>query len=204
MDIRYSPHLGTFPDQKYRDGASPIHHKLAEVVKTLWPLPFSFHQLVQFLGQYFSMWKAAELASDMLEHQVSMEDKNKQADNCSRYIQTERLILAVGEGRERSAHVAERVEHMFDAIGSVMHRVVNSVMDLTQFWVVVGLVDASQSRALMKNGSPPKELTYEENSSTLRSDQMAAADGMMKEYVVEMNREGLWEWSLGKIVRPGS
>ena len=87
---------------------------------------------------------------------------------------------------------------MLFAIEWVKHRVVNSVTDLTLFWAVVGQIDGVQVRAYFDSDCPPQRQLCEENSSTHRTDQLAAADDKMK-YGAERNREGLLGRTLDMI-----
>lgn len=130
-----------------------------------------------------------------------MVNKSKRAGNCSHYIRTEHLIRV--ELHEGSSRAQEMVGRNFFVVELGKHQVVSSVMDLISFWMVVAQVDATQMKASLKSDSPPKRLPFEESSSTHRSARMAAADGKMKKYAVEMNLEGLLGKFPDTISRPG-
>ena len=95
------------------------------------------------------------------------------------------------------------VEHNSVVVEWVKHQVGNSVTDSIWFWVVVGQADVCLWDASWEIDSLPQMLSFEESSSIRWCDQIAAADGKMKMYVVEMNREGLLDMFLDTIARPG-
>ena len=90
---------------------------------------------------------------------------------------------------------------MFVEIEWVKHRVVYSVTGWVLFWGVVEPIDAR--KASVESDTPLKRSPCEERYSTHWSDQMAAADGKMKKYAVEMNRGALLDTSLDKTFRRG-